>query len=458
MVGRRASFHWDKREQAYRSESRGRTPYFRGIARDDHAGIAAAFAAHLAELEAASRPPEPTAMDLCLAFVAAARGVRARTARTHKERLLKFCTHRDAPGEILAGRRASTLLAADLRGALREWERDGHTPHYRAGICRSVKAAFAWAASEDGGRLIPADPFSGVESPKIARSPERYAERVEVAAFLRFAWRRVGYAPEVLDRHRAWLRSRGEPDDDPLPPASVGELYRRFGRTLVLMLRVGAHTGARPGELASAWWGDVDWRRGTITLPPERHKTGSKTGRSRVIHLGARSVLLRALRRERDRPGRHPTSIFTHKRGRGGVSRGAEATAGEPWGDFTTLPGGGPGFDADTRPLSQKLGKLRAMAIAEARALKAAGRPARGLELIRAEGANRFVFYRLRHTYISDGLMGGVRGASIAELTGTSERMITQVYGHLLEDHLRAAAEEIRAGRASGRGRGGTGD
>ena len=142
-MGRRAGYHWDKREQCYRTQSGGRDHYFRGTARDDHAGIAAAFSAHLADLEAVGRPAEPDAIDVCLAFIQAARGTKGRTVGTHRERLLKFCAY-PGPGsaDVIGGRRAASLRAVDLRDALRAWEAAGLSDHYRAGICRSVKAAF----------------------------------------------------------------------------------------------------------------------------------------------------------------------------------------------------------------------------------------------------------------------------------------------------------------------------
>jgi integrase len=420
-MGRRAGFHWDKREQAYRTDAGGTTRYFRGIAREDHAGIAAAFSSHLAELDSRDRPPEPDVFDLVARFAAAARGIKARTKRTHKERLERFCLFpaKESP-DVYGLRRASSLTAGDLRKALRAWEAAGLSEHYRAGICRSVKAAFAWAATEEGGKLIPSNPMAEVRAPAIGRSPQRYAERREVAAFLRFAWRRAGASPGI---------------------------YRRFGRRLVLMMRAAAHTGARPGDLCSAWWSDFDRREGTITLPPDRHKTGRKTGRPRVIFLPP--ALVRALRRAEADPDRHPVAIFTHKRGKGSGGEGT-AEAGEPWGEFTTLPDGRPSFDANSTPLSRAVRIVRVEAVEEARRRKAAGEPMRGLELIRAEGDNRFVMYLLRHTTASDHLMAGGDAMTVATLLGTSVKMLETTYGHLLHDHLSKTAGELARWRRKG--------
>lgn len=409
-MGRRASFHWDKREQCYRTESGGKTKYFRGIARDDHAGIATAFSAHLEALAAEGLPPEPDTLDVCLAFVEATRGVKPRTVRTHRERLLRFCAFpkSDDPN-VYGGRKAASMTARDLKDALRTWELAGLSDHYRAGICRSVKAAFAWAASEDGKRLIPGDPFSEVKGPTIAQAPERYATRKELADFLRFA------------------RNRANANTD---------LYRRFARNLLLLVRVGAHTGARPGELCSAWWEDFDPARGTITLPPDRHKTGSKTGKARAIFLTP--MLIHSLKREQARPGRHPVSIFTHKRGKGGIARGADRDAGEPWGDFVALPNGSKGFEADSTSLSKVIRKIRKEAV-DAKVQ------------IQDSGDNRFVLYRLRHTTASDHLMSGGSQATVAELLGTSTRMLETTYAHLLDSHLRKSADDLHALRRRGK-------
>ncbi|MHC5543884.1 hypothetical protein ACYOEI_37125, partial [Singulisphaera rosea] len=200
-MGRRASFHWDKREQAYRTETGGKTKYFRGIAREDHSGIANAFATYLEDLDAATRPIELTAEDIATAFVKAGRGVKARTVRTHKERLVAWMEWdpKDGGG-IIAGRPVSSLEAKHLRKALSTWAEEGLSDNYRAGICRSVKAAFTWATSEEGGRLVASNPFAEVKVPSVGRSPIRYAERKEAAAFLRYTWRRADESVGVYRR------------------------------------------------------------------------------------------------------------------------------------------------------------------------------------------------------------------------------------------------------------------
>lgn len=422
-MGRRASYHWDKREQCYRTDAGGRANYFRGIARENHAAIATAFSEFLERLHEDRRPSVLSAAEVCTFYVAASRGVKPRTKKTHKERLITWCAWDPEDGEgILGGRPVWSLTSKALRAPLRAWADAGWSSHYRAGICRSVKAAFAWAASEDGGKLIAENPFAGVKVPSVERSPERYTERREVAAFLRFAWRRADGSFGVI---------------------------KRFNRSLVLLVRVAAHTGARPGELCSAWWEDFDAERGTITLPPDRHKTGSKTKKNRVIYLTP--GLVRALERERRREGRHPVAIFVHKRSVGAAATGGPSS-GEPWGRFVTLANGRQSFEPKSSALAHRIRKLREAAVAEAKRLKELQKPTRGLELIRSEGDNSFVLYQLRHTTASDHLMSGGDVSTVAQLLGTSAVMLETTYGHLLDDHLSRASGDLAAKRRGRKG------
>lgn len=52
-------------------------------------------------------------------------------------------------------------------------------------------------------------------------------------------------------------------------------------------IRVIALTGARRGEILDLRWSYVDLKVGTLTLPLDAHKTGRKTGETRVIGLPA---------------------------------------------------------------------------------------------------------------------------------------------------------------------------
>lgn len=61
-------------------------------------------------------------------------------------------------------------------------------------------------------------------------------------------------------------------------------------------IRLIALTGARRGEIIGLLWRHVDLAKGLLVLPPDRHKTGGKTGETRVIGLPALAVDL--LRRQ----------------------------------------------------------------------------------------------------------------------------------------------------------------
>ncbi len=222
--------------------------------------------------------------------------------------------------------------------------------------------------------------------------PTRFAPDAEVAAFL------------------AFLRDRA---------ARMGPLAGRFERLTADLVEVAALTGARPGELRVAEWGDFEpaavevagevW--GRIRLDAARWKAGGKTGEAREIYLPPAAVAI--VEAIRALPGHHPRFIWTHKRGARSARRGADvASHGEPWTD-SSLP--------------RKVADLRREAIA-------------AKVLVDDTGANRFVLYRLRHTAAARLLMAEVPVATVAKLLGTSPDMIVRTYASYLSSHLVAAA------------------
>jgi len=79
--------------------------------------------------------------------------------------------------------------------------------------------------------------------------------------------------------------------------------YRRLFSTLNAMVsenrlrapvadifRIIALTGARRSEIAGLEWREIDFDKGLITIPPERHKTGRRTNASRIIGLPAMAL------------------------------------------------------------------------------------------------------------------------------------------------------------------------
>ena len=52
--------------------------------------------------------------------------------------------------------------------------------------------------------------------------------------------------------------------------------------------------------------------------------------------------------------------------------------------------------------------------------------------------------YDLRHTFISEALIGGVDPLTVARLVGTSLGMISMTYGKLIEDHATRAFKNVQ--------------
>lgn len=389
--------YWDRKVGAYRTDAGGKTHYFRGIARSDRAGARLAFEAHLSEMGARMvRAGEPTVDQLFEAFLRHSKGRnRPRTYEGHVEILRAFAVF---PGGLTDPnryglRRARMIRAPDLIAMERAWVGRGIGHHYRARLVRTVKACWAWAAKGDS-PLIPANPLKDVPGVTVPHSRKRRVPKEEFGPFLRRCW-----------RHARVARSGVRPAA--LRPGPT--LSGRFEKLTCLLIRFVRVTGCRPGEACDLRWSDIDWEASIAVIPPERHKTGGKTGRARTIILTP--SLVRALRAIERLPGRNETWVFTHKRGRGsGLASTREA--GKPW---------------EARVLAQKIRKLRDAAIRD-------GVPVRP----------DFRLYDLRHEIASAGRARGVGDDSIAVVLGTSAKMIAQVYGHLTPEDLRAVADRMR--------------
>lgn len=424
-MGRPHKPQWHAPRHCWKATISGRTRYFgREIPpteRPQVGGVPAraweAMNALIATEEpAAVAPAQITGAGLCELYLQWAEG-RKTEGRLSREHYINKEYHLGKFAEALGDRPAGTLAPDDMNefiGAMLA----RHAPNYVANICASVSAAFNWAVRT---KLLPTNPITGYESPTVPRAPERFAERKEAATFLAL-WRRRA------DR-----------------TTTAG----RFARLTILLERVLIRTGARPGELCNLWWADIRWDAARTSaghayaravVPPERWKSGEKTGRPRTIYLSP--TLTRALRREMERTDRHSCNVFVHGRGRGGKG------AGEPW-------------ESGSR-LSKTILRARRAAIADlaeiANQIKA-GQDVSPWERrwagvsIHDEGHDRLTNYRWRHTAISTLLMLGVDVPTVAELTGTSPEMIHRVYGHLLDAHLATAAEKLAAGRKPSRSR-----
>ena len=171
----------------------------------------------------------------------------------------------------LAERDPATLAAngADVRAWHRAIAATGRRV-YANRCLELVRAAFAWAASEDVG-LLAASPAVGVKGFK-----EAPRQRALSSDELRAIW-------STLD----------------------GELY---GDALRLL----AWTGARKTEALGAEWREIDFKARLWTVPASR----SKTGLERKIPLSRPALAMLKGRREADARGRY---VFPGQRGAGPV-------------------------------------------------------------------------------------------------------------------------------------------
>ncbi len=317
------------------------------------------------------------------------------------------------------GARPVASLAPDEMTAFGEQLMDAYSPVYARNVCSTARTALNWAARKVPGRrpevLIPANPVAGFKAPTVPRSPARFAERREAAAFLSH-WR----------TRRDRSQDRG-----------------RYDRLTLLLVRALIRTGARPKELCRLQWADLKWEgwrassghlAAKAVIPPARWKAGAVTGKPRTIYLTP--ALTHALRRIRERGAPDPTWVFVHGSGRGGVGGCS------PW--------------ASGSALSKTVLRIRRELIARQEAVRARierGEPVTRREAalaavaVRDQGQDRLVNYRWRHTAISTLLMLGIDVATVAELAGTSPDMIYRHYGHLLDAHLVAAAERLASRR-----------
>jgi integrase len=202
-----------------------------------------------------------------------------------------------------------------------------------------------------------------------------------------------------------WARREGHVPDNPLrdmakPPALVTEADMTPAIAAEILdaardaafrdfVTVAFATGARPSELMRLEARHLDLNAGVATLDG---KTTGRTGRRRVIHIGAVAGLLAKLARER------PSGPLLLN------------SAGTPWTRHT---------------LAHRFGRLR-----------------KRLGLGKEATAKGF-----RHGFATDGLEGGIPIATMAELMGhTGTKMIERHYSKLRQraDHLRDAAAKVR--------------
>jgi integrase len=256
-------------------------------------------------------------------------------------------------------------------------------------LYREVKACWAWAARPEPERvpvvLLPLNPLAGMRSPAASARVAKYVPYEALQALVGFATTRA---------------------------ATPGPLRRWFEMQAALMLRLLVETGCRPKEACSATWADFDADAGVIRL--ERHKTGKKTGKARLIVVPPDLVV--ELVTLRDSGYAHPTHIFAHARSRGEASAEAERETGAPW----TRPG----YTGWFRELV-KMAKTGGLVLPD-----------------------RITLYWLRHSYLTDAQMT-IPGERAANLAGNSKEIAREAYLHAQLSALRADAERVARGRGA---------
>ncbi len=287
---------------------------------------------------------------------------------------------------------ARMLTGRDMADLVRGWE--GKSPTTIRNRLGSLQAMLNWAATPldtrpvELERLIEVNPIAGMALPKVEYQGDRYAPAHEVGAFV------------------GWVEAAAE-------LAKGKEL--RFERMLAVLVRFVAETGARPKEACRLEWRHYDAAKRVVVLPPREHKTGRKTGRSRVVPVPAGlAERLDALAID---PARHPTHVFTHRFHRPGmVGSKEDCRHGLPW---------------NTTALCRRIASLREQAIEEG-AIPAV-----------KKGLKRMHLYRLRHTKITNDVQRAERVSDVAARHGNSVKVIESTYLHDQIDHILKAAQQM---------------
>lgn len=172
----------------------------------------------------------------------------------NKLKLICRCTIR---GGKVGRWRASQFKSKQFNTLVALWESE-HSPGYTRALAAVLKAAFSWAAKEASGPLLRENPIAGAALPPAPMAEERFAERNEAAAWLR------------------WLHRN---QDVP--------------RSVVLLQRCLIHTGARPSEWTRAVVGEIDTREWQIVRMKWKSAAKKKKPRRIFIPVRLRRTILR---------------------------------------------------------------------------------------------------------------------------------------------------------------------
>lgn len=265
---------------------------------------------------------------------------------------------------IVDGKTAVDKPSERKRGRIRVTGGDGSA---RMAV-RLFRAILSWGNSQ---KIVPPDVVTVAKHVSVGRDG-----------------RRIG----IIEDHDGYVRLFKALDRLTNPSAlEVGE--RQLRLEVADAIRVLALSGARRGEVLDLRWSHVDLKAGLLTLPPDGHKTGRKTGERRVIGLPSLASAIIARQ-----PSGTPTDlVFRPARG------GAQMDLTKPW---------------------------RAVC-------KAAGLP-EGLGL-----------HGLRHSLASHMAMEGAAASEIMAALGHRDLSTSQKYVHFAQDKRQALAEKAAKGISS---------
>lgn len=328
---------WVQANGCWRFRYQGRVHWAKLGGPDDWSGAARwadQIRSQVARVE--SLGTSPTVFEVCDWFLwwHSRHGSSPRTREQYRAVLTHWCRL------VGADRKAADIQPIDLARAERWFEAKGQQST-RWHLVKVVLACWAWAArpepdrdTPDGlrlpDRLLERNTLEGYRRPRAPRGKRQAGERWHVAAVIRaarsgmqdWAMGTQGRCVTCTRHHRAGPCRRSH---DPT---------RQHHRDTLLLLRVLAATGARPGELAGAKWENWEPAAGRDDrghwwgVLRVAHKTQRHTGDLRAIVVPP--VLTRAIERMRVRPGRHEVYLWTHRRGKGSGHVGS-VTAGTPW-------------------------------------------------------------------------------------------------------------------------------
>lgn len=356
------------------------------VAKGDDAGRAAAVARLLADrgvaVDAARERLQggPTVAEICTAFVAWQHGRKAaeRTVAGHHYHLSRFCAARGNGERLASAMTAADLYAFEVAGAkdLRH-------------LILSVHAAFRWASrpirARGGARLIPTNPFEGIERPPPGSRGEDCV----------MAW---GDVRAVIRAARGWARGRN-------PRDRRHATTRRMRRLRILCLHLIAVAGCRPSEAWRLRWDEVDWDAGIIAVDAGRDKgrrPGRKPRKPRRFAVPAR--MLDALRVVRRWDKANPVWVFAPQR-------------------------------RETEPNVREWFRWLREDLKPAVAARNAGLPA------------GFTSYWLRHSAVSQVIQGGASPDLIGDQFGNSAEVLRGTYSHAADAVRHRTAEDLKRAR-----------